>query len=96
MVQNGLREGLDSEKTIFSQFKTQWTRDFPDGPVVETHASTAGGMGSLPVWGTKLPTCCLVWPKKKKKKYNGLKTSTTSGKYWTSGIVVPYLALTRC
>lgn len=46
---------LESEKTIFSQFKTQWTRDFPDGPVVETHTSTTAGLGSVPVWGTKLP-----------------------------------------
>lgn len=60
LVQKGVREGLESEKTIFSQFKTQWTRDFPDGPVVETHTSTTAGLGSVPVWGTKLPICCLV------------------------------------
>ena len=92
------REGLDSEKTFSSQFKTQGARDLPDGPVVEIHASTAGGMGSVPVWGTKLSTCCLVWQKKKKKekKYSGIKTSITSGKHWTFGIVVPYLVLTSC
>ena len=29
--------------------------DFPGGPVVKTlHASTAGGTGSIPGWGTKI------------------------------------------
>ena len=28
---------------------------FPAGPVVRTLPSIAGGVGSIPVWGTKIP-----------------------------------------
>ena len=27
-------------------------------------ASAAGGVGSTPGGGTKIPTCCTMWPKK--------------------------------
>ena len=32
-----------------------WSRDFPGGPGVKTCASTAGGEGSIPGQGTKIP-----------------------------------------
>ena len=38
------------------------------------HAFTAKGWGSIPGWGTEIPTSCVAWPKKfigalfKKKK----------------------------
>ena len=34
-------------------------RQFPSGPGVRLHTSTAGGMGLIPGWGTKTPraTC---------------------------------------
>ena len=35
--------------------KTQWDRDFPGGPVVETPPSNAGDTGSSPGWRTKIP-----------------------------------------
>jgi len=35
-------------------------RDFPGGPVVKTSPSNAGGVGSIPCWGTKMP--CDLWP----------------------------------
>ena len=28
------------------------------------HASNAGGMGSIPAWGAKSPTCNIAWQKK--------------------------------
>ena len=37
-------------------------RDFPGGPVVKTSPSNAGGVGSIPCWGTKMP--CDLWQKK--------------------------------
>ena len=30
-------------------------RDFLSGPGVKAQPSNAGGMGSIPVWGTKVP-----------------------------------------
>ena len=44
--------------------------DFPDGPVVETSPSNAGGAGSTPSWGAKTPHAS--WPKNqniKQKQY---------------------------
>ena len=38
-------------------------RDFPGGPVVKTSPSNAGGAGSIPGWGTKIPHA--LGPKKK-------------------------------
>ena len=35
--------------------KTQLKRDFPGGPVVKNPPSNAGDLGSIPVWGTKIP-----------------------------------------
>ena len=37
-------------------------QDFPGGPVGKTSPSNAGGVGSIPCWGTKMP--CDLWPKK--------------------------------
>ena len=34
--------------------------DFPGGPVVKTHASTAGGMGSVLHWVSRIPTSFTV------------------------------------
>ena len=41
--------------------------DFPGSPVVKTLPSNAGGVGSIPGWGAKMPHSS--WPKKKKKYY---------------------------
>ena len=35
-------------------YKTLW-RDFPEGPVVKTSPSNAGGAGSIPGQGDKIP-----------------------------------------
>ena len=45
-------------------------RDFPGGPVVQTLPSNAGGAGSIPGWGAKIPHAS--WPKNqniKQKQY---------------------------
>ena len=39
--------------TKFLYFKR--IRDFPDSPVVKTLPSNAGGVGSIPGWGAKIP-----------------------------------------
>ena len=44
--------------------------DFPGGPVVKTFPSNAGGAGSFPGWGAKIPHAS--WPKNqtiKQKQY---------------------------
>ena len=44
--------------------------DFPGGPVVKTSPSNAGGAGSIPGWGAKIPHAS--WPKNqniKQKQY---------------------------
>ena len=38
--------------------------DFPDGPVVKTSPSNAGGVGLIPCPGVKIPHA--PWPKKTK------------------------------
>ena len=35
-------------------------------PWLRLLASPAGGMGSIPGWGTKIPTYHMVWPEKHK------------------------------
>ena len=40
--------------------------DFPGGPVVKTSPSNAGGVGSIPDWGAKIPHAS--GPKKPKHK----------------------------
>ena len=40
-------------------------RDFPGGPVVKTSPSNAGGVGSIPGWGARIPHTS--WPKEKLK-----------------------------
>ena len=42
-------------------------RDLPDGPVVKTLVSTAGGTGSIPGQETKISHSNVAWAKKKKK-----------------------------
>ena len=50
------------------QVKTGQPGDFPGGPVVKTRTSTAGGMGSIPGLGIKIPHA--VWCSQKlKNKY---------------------------
>ena len=41
-------------------------RDFPGGPVVKTLLSNAGGVGSMPGQGAKIPLAS--WPKKQNRK----------------------------
>ena len=41
-----------------------YPRDFPGGPVVKTSPSNAGGAGSIPGRGAKIPRD--LWPKKPK------------------------------
>ena len=42
--------------------------DFPGGPVVKTPSSQCRGHRFDPWSGNKDLACCMVWPKKKKKK----------------------------
>ena len=42
-------------------------RDFPSGPVIKTWPSNAGGAGSIPGQGTKIPHA--LWPKKQNIKW---------------------------
>ena len=51
--------------------KSCW--DFPSGPVVKTLPSNAGGVGSIPGWGTKIPHAVGCGQKLKKKKKELLK-----------------------
>ena len=39
---------------IFKRLLKKAFRDFPNGPVVKTLPSNAGGAGSIPGWGTKI------------------------------------------
>ena len=66
-------------------------RDFPGGPVVKTLPSNAGGVGSIPGWGTKIPHavgCSQKLKKKKKRIRNQIGTSTGKkmGPFTTSNI----------
>ena len=45
------------------------SRDFSNGPVVKTPASTEGGTGSVPGWGTEITHAGQHGQKKKKKVY---------------------------
>ena len=42
------------EPSIFDE-QSKVQRDFPGGPVVKTLSSNAGGVGSIPGQGTKIP-----------------------------------------
>ena len=58
---------LGSERTFYIK---KPERDFPGGPVVKTLPSNAGGAGSIPGQGAKLPHA--LWPKHqniKQKQY---------------------------
>ena len=46
------------------------TEDFPGCPVVKTLPSNAGGMSSIPGWGSKIPHVTQGSKKKKKQKTN--------------------------
>ena len=54
--------------TIVKGFCKCAYRDFPGSPVVKLSASTAGGRGSIPRWGTKIPHAVQHGLKKKKTK----------------------------
>ena len=41
-------------------------RDFPGGPAVKTHASTAGNAGFIPCQGTKIPHA--AWHSQERKE----------------------------
>ena len=41
-------------------------------------ASTAGVTGLIPGQGTRIPTCCTAWPKRKKKKDKHLYVEATT------------------
>lgn len=49
---------LSQERTV----KNKGGVGFPRGPVVRTYASTSGGTGSTPRWGTNIPED-RAWPK---------------------------------
>ena len=51
----------------FKGMKSQ-DSDFPGGPVVRTLHIHCRGMGVIPGWATKIPTCQVLWPKNRKKK----------------------------
>ena len=42
-------------KILFIHYYFKMYRDFPGGPVVKTSPSNAGGAGSIPGQGTKIP-----------------------------------------
>ena len=42
-------------KNGFSYIKIKCLWDFPGAPVVKTPPSSAGDVGSIPGWGTKIP-----------------------------------------
>ena len=54
-------EKLEKNKMTGTSLEFQWLR---------LRASNAGGAGLMPGWGAKIPhpTCCMVWPKKKKRE----------------------------
>ena len=44
---------IKKKNILFVWIKKSKTQDFPGNPVVKTHASIAGNMGSIPGWGMK-------------------------------------------
>ena len=46
--------------------QNNWKWDFPGNPVVKTSPSIAGGVGSIPGQGAKIP--CASWSKREKKR----------------------------
>lgn len=52
--------------------------EFPDGPVIRT-ASIAGGTGSTPGWGTKIPIVLRTKNKKTKKEKKEKKKNGSTG-----------------
>ena len=80
--QHGIAAGflfaLDFTSSIICQLRAfkeiNWVgRDFPDGPVVKTLLSKAGGVSSIPGQGAKIPHTS--WPKKKKTQKTGNRNS---------------------
>ena len=61
--------------------KGSW--DFPGGPVVKTSPSNAGGAGSIPGRGAKIPHA--LWPKNQSiKRSNIIKNSIKTLKKWST------------
>ena len=58
----------------------QKTREFPGSPAVRTYASTARGLGLVPVQATKIPQA-MVWTEKKKKNYGKNQESENQVQY---------------
>ena len=56
------------------------SRDFPGDPVVKTRGSTAGGAGSISVWGTKIPHALPNGQKSEKQNKTNKKKSTRNQK----------------
>ena len=65
---------LSSPRSIMT-LKSLQRGDFSSSPVVKTSPSNAGGAGSIPGWGTKIPNAVWMQPKKKKE---------SSERPWTS------------
>ena len=58
--------------------------DFPGGPVVKNLPSSAGNMGSIPGWGTRIPHAM-----------GQLSQHTTTTEFLRSGAPMPRLERTR-
>ena len=59
---------LSSPRSIMT-LKSLQRGDFSSSPVVKTSPSNAGGAGSIPGWGTKIPNAVWMQPKKKKRVF---------------------------
>ena len=46
-------------------FEKWWSREFPGGLEVRALSFHCHGLGSIPGWGTEIPTSHAMWPKKK-------------------------------
>ena len=55
---------LSSSRSIMT-LKSLQRGNFSSSPVVKTSPSNAGGAGSIPGWGTKIPNAVWMRPKKK-------------------------------
>ena len=62
---------LCSPRSIMT-LKSLQRGDFSSSPVVKTSPSNAGGVGSIPGWGTKIPNAVWMQPSKKKSLLKGL------------------------
>ena len=62
----GQKGTTGSSGSVGTKDKEGITGDFPGGPVVKTSPSNAGGAGSIPGWGAKIPHA--LRPKNQKHK----------------------------